>query len=402
MERIYDRLIKQHLQHDDLMLFLEGPRQVGKTTSSQTASRYYPQFTYLNWDERDHRDLIIEGSVAIAKQIGLERLQAKKACIVFDEIHKYSKWKSFLKGFYDLYKTKTHIIVTGSSRLNLFRRGGDSLMGRYFLYRMHPLSVAECVRSRLSLNEISQPIEIPAQDFKHLLQFGGYPKPFIKSNHSFSLRWQRLRKQQLIREDIRDATRIQELNQLEILTELLAAQSSQVLVFSNLAKKIRVSVDTIRRWINTLKTFYYCFTIKPWHKNVTRSLIKEPKIFLWDWSLLTDEGARFENFIASHLLKAVHFWTDRGLGDYDLFYIRNLEKQEVDFVVTKNNKPWLLVEAKYSDNQSLSPHLIKFQQILGVKYAFQVCCDMPYIDKSCFDESGPVIVPASTFLSQLV
>ena len=235
-----------------------------------------------------------------------------------------------------------------------------------------------------------------------MYKYGGYPKLYLKGNTAFSNRWQQLRTAQLVREDIRDGTRIQELAQLEVLVEMLNSQGAQQLNYSRLANHIQVSVDTIRRWMNTLSSFYYCFMVKPWHKNIARSLIKEPKLFLWDWSLITEKGARFENFIACHLLKAVHFWTDRGLGNYELFYIRTLEKEEVDFLVTKNKKPWFLVEAKFSGNVSLNPLLKHFQEVTGAEHAFQVAFDLPYVNKDCFKEKQPMIVPARTFLSQLI
>jgi predicted AAA+ superfamily ATPase len=154
--------------------------------------------------------------------------------------------------------------------------------------------------------------------------------------------------------------------------------------------------------IEVLKSFYYCFTIQPWAHNVVRSLIKEPKIYLWDWSLNSDVGARAENFIASHLLKAVHFWTDRGWGDYALYYLRDKEKREVDFLIVKEGKPWILAEVKHSDKGCPSKSLYYFQEMLGAEHALQVALDMDYVDQSCFDSSKPLIVPAKTFLSQLI
>ncbi|MBU1558571.1 MAG: DUF4143 domain-containing protein, partial [Gammaproteobacteria bacterium] len=156
------------------------------------------------------------------------------------------------------------------------------------------------------------------------------------------------------------------------------------------------------RWIKTLESFYYCFSLHPWTKNITRSLLKEPKIFLWDWSLLSDPGAKMENFVACHLMKATQFWTDQGLGDYKLYFIRDLEKNEVDFLVSKNDQAWFLVEVKASSNGGISKHLYKFQKQTGAPHAFQVVFDLEYVDKDCFSINDPVIVPVRTFLSQLV
>lgn len=402
MKRLYEEIIVGHFKQDNAMVFLSGPRQSGKTTCSEMAASHYKHSLYLNWDEKEHRKIILAGSTEIANQASILQLTENKPCIVFDELHKYKQWKQFLKGFYDVYKNKVHIIVTGSSRLNIFKKGGDSLMGRYFPYRMHPLSVAECISTTPPTQEIKQPKKMNEEDFLRLYTHGGYPQPYLRNDVRFSNRWQRLRLEQLVQEDIRDGSRIQDLAQLEVLVELLSSQAAQQLNYSNLSNKVGVSVDTIKRWINVLSSFYYCIAIKPWHKNVARSLLKEPKLFLWDWSLVEDKGARFENFIASHLLKAVHFWTDMGYGEYDLCYIRTLEKQKVDFLVLKNKKPWFLLEAKYSHNQGLSPHLIQFHEKLQTKHAFQVCFDLPFVKKNCFDITEPIIVPAITFLSQLI
>ena len=169
-----------------------------------------------------------------------------------------------------------------------------------------------------------------------------------------------------------------------------------------MAKKVRVSVDTIRRWIKTLESLYYCYSIRPWTTNVARSLLKEPKYYLWDWSQCTDIGARNENFIASHLLKAVHMWTDLGIGQYELYFLRDKEKREVDFLVTKNQKPWFMVEVKSSNNDRLSPHLDVFRQQLNIDHVFQVSIEGDFINKDVFSIRKPIIVPAKTFLSQLM
>lgn len=402
MKRIYDTIVQSHLNSDQEMLFISGPRQVGKTTVSKNTENLTDHFLYLNWDNEDNRNLILLGPSAIIEYVHLNVLSESKPIIVFDEIHKRPDWKNFLKGFFDAYGKDLHIIVTGSARLDIYKQGSDSLMGRYFPYRMHPLSVAECLRTDLSTSEIVQPTKIKDEDFKTLLEFGGFPKPFIKRDRQFSLRWQSLRRQQLIQEDIRDVQIIHDLNKLQILIDLLKNQATKQITYSTLAKFTRTSVDTITRWIEVLEAFYYCYRLRPWSKNISRSLIKEPKIFLWDWSVITDPGSRAENFVASHLLKATQYWTDSGLGEYGLFYIRTTDKKEVDFLVAKNGKPWFLVEVKLSNNKEISPHLKLFQEQLAAEHAFQVVMNLPYVNKDCFSVKTPIIVPAKTFLSQLI
>ena len=402
MKRVYEELIHRDLEENRQMIFMAGPRQVGKTTCSLSAERYSSDFHYLNWDVPSHRQLIIAGPDAVAEKLGLLQAKSNLPIVVFDEIHKYGKWKQFLKGFFDIYGSKVRIIVTGSAKLNIYKAGSDSLMGRYFLYRIHPFSVAEVISPKVIDKEIKAPHEIDSKQFNQLFEFGGFPEPFIKHSKSFATRWQRLKQQQLFKEDIRELSQIQELASLEMLAEILKSQAGQLVSYSNIANAVNVSIPTIQKWIKSLEAFYYCFTIKPWSKNVKRALRKEPKIYLWDWSVITDRGAKCENFVAAHLLKAVHYWTDRGFGDYELYFIRDKEKREVDFLVTKDKKPWFLVEVKQSKNHSISKALYQFQKITGAAHAFQVVFDMDYVSKDCFDYTEPVIVPIQTLLSQLV
>ena len=402
MKRAYESVIEEHLLQNRQMLFLMGPRQVGKTTTSVKASSQVPNHFCFNWDNQAHRLLIMKGQDAIAEHMHLDRLQEASSIVVFDEIHKFPHWKDFLKGFFDTYNDKTKIIVTGSARLDVLSFGGDSLMGRYFLYRLHPLSIRELIDPTLSEEEIKLPKQISEEDLKDLLLFGGFPEPFIKKNLRFYNRWRKLRTKQLFQEDLQDISNIQEIAQLQIVTELLRNQAGQLLNFSDLGRKVRISGETIRRWIETLKALYYCFTIQPWTTNISRSLLKEPKVYLWDWSLVEEKGHRLENFVASHLLKAIHFWTDRGFGEYGLYFLRDKEKREVDFLVTKDKKPWFLVEVKASSHGGISKSLHHFQKQTSAPHAFQVVFDLPFVNQDCFLCRGPVIVPAMTFLSQLV
>lgn len=384
------------------MLFLVGPRQVGKTTTAQLYQKQFSQSLYLNWDVISDRQKILSGQNFIEDIFSVSELRATKPLIIFDEIHKFKNWKNYLKGFYDLYKNHFNILVTGSARLDIYQAGGDSLMGRYFQCRIHPLSVRERLIPNISKNIVSAPKEISSADFQTLYRFGGFPNPFLQASTKYSIRWQTLRNQQLFHEDIRSLSQIHEIAQLEILADLLKFQTGQLLNRSNLANKIQVTVQTVSSWTKTLERFYFCFLIRPWTKNVARSLIKEPKLYLWDWSQVTDEGARFENFIASHLLKAVHLWTDLGLGNFGLFYLRDKSKREVDFIVTRDDRPWFLVEAKSSRFQRLSPSLEIFQLQTKAPHAFQVVKDADFVDQDCFEYTSPIIVPAKTLLPQLV
>lgn len=335
----------------------------------------------------------------MAKHLGLFTLGTSLPLIVFDEIHKYRYWKRFLKGFFDTYEKKARIIVTGSSRLDVYKRGGDSMMGRYFLYRIHPFSLRELADPSFKEWDISLPISCP--DFDILMKYGGFPEPFIQRNERFTHQWRRLRLELLFKEDLRDLTKIQDLGQMEVLAQILTSQVGGLVDYTHLASMVKTSSPTIQRWMNVLSSFYYCFTLQPWSKNISKTLIKQPKVYLWDWSMVVDIGARHENFVASHLLKAVHLWTDAGLGDYGLYYLRDKLKREVDFLVVKNGKPWFLVEVKTSE-KGISPSLHYFQTVTKAPHAFQVSFDLPFVQKDCFTHREPIQVPVQTLLAQLV
>jgi predicted AAA+ superfamily ATPase len=197
---------------------------------------------------------------------------------------------------------------------------------------------------------------------------------------------------------------VHEVGQIQVLAELIASRVGSLISYSSLAEAVNVSVDTAKRWISLLEGLYYCFAVRPWFSNVPKSLRKQPKLYLWDWSLVGDKGARRENLVASHLLKSVHLWTDVGLGDFELRYLRDKVRREVDFVVVRDGKPWFLVEVKSSaaHGRGCSPALGYFRGRTGAEHAFQAAFDMDWIERDCFAEPGPIRVPITTLLSQLV
>jgi predicted AAA+ superfamily ATPase len=396
MYRIYDSVLQQHFRENRQMLFLAGPRQVGKTTAARSFSA---DPAYFNWDNEDHRQLILQGPAGVFEHLGTRRPQT----VIFDELHKHADWQNFLKGFFDTYSSEDlRIITTGSARLDIFRKGADGLTGRYFLYHMHPLTVGELASPAAGAGPINHPRPITADDFAALKNYSGFPEPYIKRSARFYNQWKQQRRQILFRQEVHDLTQIQDLRHLELLAELLRQQVGGVANYSSLAVKVRASDHSIRNWLGVLESLYYCYTVRPWSRNIGRSLLKDPKLYLWDWSAATDEGARAENLVASHLLKAVHWWQDCGLGEHGLHYLRTKDGREVDFLVSKDGQPWFLVEVKSSSRQDLSPHLAYFQHATGAAHAFQVCLDGDYEDADCFRVRHPVKVPALTFLSQLV
>ena len=394
--RIYRTILDDHFARCGQMAFISGPRQVGKTTVGESVATHY-----LSWDDDEVRKAVLLGQKTVFDKYALASLTREDKIVVFDEIHKFRRWKQFLKGFYDAYAKGMGIVATGSARMDVYKKGGDSMMGRYFPYRMHPLSVAELLDVSLpSESLIRSPRKLADDEWNALLSFGGFPDPFVRRDARFSRRWSALRFDQLTQVDIRDLTQIVELDQLAMLAEILGHRSGEQLVYRNLAVEVGVDEKTVKKWVAALKNLYFGFEVRPWFRNIENSIRKTPKWFLRDWSQIEDEGKRAETFVACHLLKAVEGWTDLGYGDFKLSYLRNKQKQEVDFLVVRDNRPWFLAEVKKSETV-LSDSLAKYQRQTGAAHAFQVVLDAEYVDRDCFGATLPIVVPARTFLSQL-
>ncbi len=397
IKRRYTKLIGDHFKKYRQMIFLVGPRQSGKTTICKEVADHY-----LDWDNENHRDLILQGPDAIADKLELHKPSNTLPIIAFDEIHKYSRWKIFLKGFFDTWGERTRIIVTGSTRLDIYQKSGDSLMGRYFIFHLHPFSPSELVTPEPPDELLySPPRKLDDKQWETLLAHGGFPEPFIHNDMRFTTRWRKLRHQLLFKEDIRDLTRIQELSQMESLGLILAERSGEQLIYSQLAGRVRINEKTARNWIEILSQLHFGFTIRPWFTNVERSLRKEPKWFIRDWSLLRNEGNRAETLIACHLLKSVDYWNDQGLGDFALHYIRDKNKREVDFAIIRDGKPWCLIEVKLADT-TLSKTLKHFHKVLEPEHSFQVVLNEEPTGIDLFKYRDPIIVSARDFLGQIL
>lgn len=348
------------------MAFISGPRQCGKTSVGRLLASDRGSVRYANWDQTEFRRLWAKSpGSCLPPEISASGVE--KPLLILDEIHKARHWKRTLKGIYDTLASPCDIVVTGSARLNTFKKGSDSLLGRYFQFRLHPFSIAETVsvsaashatpESALE-NILRRSVRTGRSEnqeaFERLFRFGGFPEVFLKGSERFSAVWRRSRIEKLVREDLRDLSRIQELSQVETLVALLPERVSGLLSLQSLREDLEVSHPTVKNWLNYLKELYYCFELKPRASSIPRALKKEGKIYLWDWAEVEEPAARFENLVASHLLKACHFWTDSGYGTFDLHYLRDKQKREVDFLLTRNRKPWLAVEAKLSDLQPSS------------------------------------------------
>ena len=403
MERIYEKLIKDHFENNRQMVFISGPRQVGKTTLAESV---LPDAVRLNYDKVADARIIAAGADKVAEFADLADPSHAKKGILFDELHKFPNWKRFLKGFFDVYadNRRLKVAVTGSARLDIYKRGGDSMMGRYFSYRIHPFTIGELGSKDVNLDAIFQSSQGVSDDtFRALLKFGGYPEPFLRDSERFYNQWKRLRLEKLFAEDLRDLSRVQDLNGLRALADLLAARVGGGMNYASLATDLSVSPDTAKAWTSVLESVYYCWLVPPWSRNVANSIRKQPKAYLWDWSLVADEGARNENFVGAHLLKAVHWWTDSGLGDFGLYYLRTKQQKEVDFLIAKDSEPFMLVECKSSPKEPLSPALVEFQKSLSVPYAFQVAVNAPASGIEPTEYKGtPIKISAVDLMKALV
>lgn len=304
------------------MVFVAGPRQVGKTTLARSLDR--GSAGYLNWDIAEHREKILRAELPATK------------LWIFDEIHKYRRWRNYLKGLYDGRPRGQRILVTGSARLDLCRFGGDSLQGRYHLLRLHPFSVAE-----LGIGD--------SRAWTQLLTLGGFPEPFLSGSETEARRWSREYRTRLIREDVASLERIQDLGHLELLMLRLPDLVGSPLSINALREDLQVSHKSVSRWLDALERLYAIFRLSPFGAPRIRAVRKEQKHYHLDWSLVPGDGARFENLVACHLLKWVHYEQDTSGRDVELRYFRDIDRREVDFVVTERGRPLRFVECKWSD-----------------------------------------------------
>lgn len=392
-------MIKRYLENhilDDLkhkMVFISGPRQVGKTTLAKLIGErsFSGKYEYLNWDNRQDRKNILN-----------DVLSAEKKLLILDEIHKYKNWKNYLKGEYDKHKEKFHILVTGSARLDIYRKGGDSLLGRYHAYKLHPLSLAELLEKPVKIVPFEELIFLESkrnydETFNQLFKFGGFPEIFTKQSEKELRRWHNERVDRLIREDIRDIENLRDISSLQILVELLPKKVGSLLSLNSLREDMETTHKTISSWAEILEKFHYHFRIYPYQSNIIKSLRKEPKLYLWDWSEIEDEGARFENVIASHLLKFCDFLFDAEGYRAKLYYIRDKEQRETDFLVTIDNKPWFCAEVKMNFENIPSP-IKYFAEKLKIPFVYGITKkeNVDYI------KDNVRVISASKFLTGLV
>lgn len=362
--------IWRELIRDKSMVFLAGPRQSGKTTLAQIISRSFTNSLYFNWDIAQDRPLLIENPAFFED---MERKDSSEPFIVFDEIHKYKLWKNYLKGIYDQFHQSYRFLVSGSGRLDIYQKGGDSLAGRYLIFHLWPFTVAELGNRRRRIKEfIKDPLYIDMKQkdrlanlWHKLSKFSGFPEPYLLGRTASYNRWSNTYSQQLIREDIRDLTGIKSVSNLETLYYLLPSRVGSPISVPSLSRDLKVSYNSVRTWISAFERFFLVFSISPWTSKIVRSIQKERKIYMWDSPRIQDASARFENMIAIELWRAITSWNDMGYGFFSLHFIKNKEQQEVDFLIAERNKPLVLIEAKLTDTKP-SAALKRFQTALGI------------------------------------
>jgi uncharacterized protein len=367
------RYLEQQVQADlaKKMVVVAGPRQVGKTTMVKSI---LPNLEgYLNWDIPSARTRILK------RELPLSRIWA------FDEIHKWRQWRNFLKGLFDEFGPKQQILVSGSAKLDVYRFGGDSLQGRYHFLRLHPLSVGE-----LSISS--------KDDLQILMRVGGFPEPYFSQSEEVAQRWNHEYFSRLVSEDLASVERVVEIGQVELLLHRLPDLVGSPLSLNALREDLQVSHQSVQRWIEMLERLYALFRLAPFGSPKIKAVKKEQKHYHYAWNLVTDPGARFENLIACHLLKWLHFEQDVKGRDLELRYFRDITGREVDFIVCERRTPILAVECTTSDTAT-APSLRYFKERFPNCRAVQVILEG---DREFRDRAGIEIRPALPFLSELV
>ena len=375
MKRTIEELVYQDLKSK--MVLLTGPRQVGKTYLSLQLRERYKNPLYLNFDDINHSSLIRNTLWPLETDY-----------LVLDEIHKMKNWKNYLKGTYDTNKSTLSLLVTGSARMETFRQSGESLAGRYLNFRLHPLSVSELKN------------EIPPQEaLLQLNQLGGFPEPFLSGSVRTASRWRNQYFTDLIREDILDFSRIQEINSMKLMVELLRERTGSPLSLASIAGDLQISPKTVKNYLDILESLYIVFTIKPYHKNIARSLLKEAKVYFFDSAYIKgDAGARLENTVACSLLKHCHFQQDLMGKRICLHYLRTKDKKEVDFLLSDDNEPIEMIEVKLSE-RAVSKSLKFFKERYSYIKAIQI---VQNLKNDVYDREKDIhIVNAADYLAQL-
>jgi predicted AAA+ superfamily ATPase len=370
-----DRYLSKQIKHDSdsKIILLSGPRQCGKTTLVKSL---FHNSEYLNYDLSENIESI-------------KRKQWKRSgdAVIFDELHKMPEWKRWIKGIYDTEGIHPRLIVTGSVNMESFSKVGDSLAGRYFHFRLHPLDLKEGVKlwskDRLEV-------------FNRLMNYGGFPEPFLSNDESFYRRWSKTHLDVILRQDFLDIYAVRSIKSIEILLEMLKSRIASSFSYSSLAEDLQVDSKTVKNWLQLLENFYLLFKITPYHKNIARSILKEPKYYFFDIARVANKAARLENLVACALLKEIHFLEDTEGFTGKLHYLRSKDKREIDFLIVIDNKPVLCIEVKSTDKDP-SKNFKSFRDQLGNPKCIQLVANL---DKEFDTQEGIEIRNLVDFLAE--
>jgi predicted AAA+ superfamily ATPase len=401
-KRKYYKNIWADFNKEKEMILISGARQTGKTTMAKDIASKEPVSHYFNYDVAENKTKILTQPTFFEE---IDRKENDQPLIILDEIHKYKEWKNYLKGVYDGFADEFRFLVTGSGRLDLSRKRGDALAGRYLHFHLFPFTIGEI--SSPSIRQVSPEIlrELPEQNnaardlWETMFQVSGFPEPCLKGTGLKYRRWAHSYHSQVIRDDIRNEFAVRQIDTMEALYSLITNCVGSPFSASNQANTLKISHNTVSSWLAIFEQFFLVFKLRPYSKKITRSLVKEPKIYFYDYCRIQDEALRFENMVAVELSRAVTLWTDFGFGEYQLWYLRNKEKQEVDFLVTENTQPLFMVEAKFSD-VAVSPNLIKFQNALNVP-AIQLVHQKNVARKIKNEKNVVIVASAADWLAEL-
>ncbi len=372
MERYLKKALLEDIQQK--IILLTGPRQCGKTTLSLMLN---DDHQYLNYDLAEHRLLIAEKS-----------WDRNKSLIILDELHKMDEWKSWLKGIYDVEGIPPGLLVTGSAELSAFRKTGDSLAGRHFQFRLHPLDLKEAIdNTDLDTDEV----------FTRLMTTGGFPEPFLNGTQRYYNRWKRSHIDLILKEDLVTLTAVRDIQSIETLIEMLRSRVGSTVSTNSLARDLQKSPNTIQHWLQLLAGLYVIFAVPPYHRNIARALLKQPKYYFYDNGMVIgDDGAKLENLVACAFLKELHRLEDVEGERPGIHFIRDKDEREIDFVITRDGEPHHLVEVKWADT-NLSANLQRFLRGQPLKRT-QIVAEL---QQAKSHPGGERIVPARQFLRDL-
>ncbi len=325
---IMKRYLEEYIQKDlkKKIILITGPRQTGKTTLSKMLKGTYD---YFNYDNAEDRLGVLEKSWDRSREL-----------VIFDEFHKLKNWKAWLKGVYDTERIPPSIVVTGSAKLDTYKKVGDSLAGRFFQFRLHPFDLKELRNAHYPGN--------PEKALDNLLETGGFPEPFLEGSQTFYNRWKKSHLDIILRQDLMDLENIQQISSVETLIQLLKRRVGSPISYRSLAEDLQCSDKTVKRWLSVLETMYVVFKVTPFHKNISRSLLKAPKYYFYDTGqVVGDPGTKLENLVACALLKEIHFREDCLGEQRNLYYLRDKDGREIDFLITQNEAPSLMIEVKW-------------------------------------------------------